>query len=224
MADLWDYENIHPYPGGGPPVPPDRGAGGDRPVMATETGYHNAMRAEEGQPPVPEGVAAAYVPRLYAENFASGVTRSFLYELIDEKPDSALGDAEQHFGLLRNDLTPKPAFEALKNLLATVSASPGEGSSREVGTPGAEAGLGRLLLERADGSRVLLLWRRLALWDPERRRPIAQDAQRVTVDFADRARDIQVSYPSRAATPVNHPESSGLEVLVGGDVVAVSFR
>lgn len=224
MADLWDYENIHPYPGGGPPVPPDRGAGGDRPVMATETGYHNAIRAEEGQPPVSEDVAGAYVPRLYAESYASGVRRTFLYELIDEMPDSDLEEAEQHFGLLRNDLTPKPAFEALRNLLTTVSSGPGDGPSRDVETPGADAGLGRLLLERSDGSRVLLLWRRLSLWDTEGRRPIEQEAAPAHLRFAGKARDIEVSYPSRSADPIERPDSSRLEVMVGGDVAAVSFR
>lgn len=224
MADQWDYENIHPYPGGGPPVPPDRGSGGERPVMATETGYHNAVQATEGQPPVSEEVAGQYVPRLYAEYFESGVTRSFLYELIDEKPDPGLTAAEQHFGLLRNDLTPKPAFHALRNLLTRVSLSPGEGPSRDVETPGADSSLGRLLLERKDGSRILLLWRRVPLWDTERRTPLRQPPSPVGLRFSGEAEDIEVAYPSRSATPVGRPDSSELEVMVGGDVVAVSFR
>jgi len=224
MAGLWDYENIHPYPGGGPPEPPDRGPGGSRRVMATETGYHNAMRATEGQPAVSEGVAGAYVPRLYAENFASGVSRTFIYELIDEKPDTALTNAEQHFGLLRNDLTPKPAFRALKNLLATISASPGEGPSRGVDVRNTDAALARLLLERNDGSRVLLLWRRLPLWDTERRRSIEQDVEPVELRFADTAQDIELSYPSRSAKRTARPDADRVRVLVGGDVAAVSFR
>ena len=46
------------------------------------------------------------------EHFRAGIPRTYAYELIDEKPDAALTDPEQHFGLLRNDFSEKPAFTA----------------------------------------------------------------------------------------------------------------
>ena len=85
---------------------PGRGA------VFTEAGYHNALSSTTGQPPASEEAAAVYMPRLLATAFGAGVERTFIYELVDEKPDPGLIDAEQHFGLLRNDLSPKPAFTA----------------------------------------------------------------------------------------------------------------
>lgn len=224
LDEMWDVENIHPYPGGYEPTPPES-ATGDGPVMATETGYHNALEAPgKQQPAVPEEIAGDYVPRLYAEYFAGGIERSFLYELIDEKPETALRDAEQHFGLLRQDLSRKPAFDAVAKLMRTVANSPGEGPSRDVKTEGGGSDLQRLLLEREDGSRVLLLWRRAPLWDPERRKEIEQEAAVVGLRFSGEARDIAVNYPSRDGEPDQRPSASRTDVVVGGDLVVVSYR
>lgn len=224
IAGLWDIENIHPYPGGESPEPPPDPPGGERPVMATETGYHNALRAQEGQPPVSEEAAAAYIPRVLVENFAAGIKRTFLYELIDEKPDAALLDPEQHFGLLRQDLSPKPAFNALRNLLGTVVHSPGKGPHRDVVIGTGAEDVQRLLLERDDGSRVLLLWRRVPVWDTVRRQPVPQSSISVPLRFSGQASAIEVSYPTRAPQATKLPDATRMRIRVGGDVAAVSFR
>ena len=118
-----------------------------------------------------EVAAAAYLPRALLWAFAAGVKRTFVYELLDEKPDPGLVDPEQHFGLLRNDLSRKPAFDAVRNLIHSVASSPGAAS----GTPPAPTVLAaepidRVALTRADGSRVLALWRPVSLWDVQGRR------------------------------------------------------
>ena len=79
--------------------------------MATETGYHTLARP--GRAGVSEAAAAIYIPRLLLNNFAAGVKRTFLYELLDE--GMSPHDNEQHWGLVRYDGAPKPAYHTLSN-------------------------------------------------------------------------------------------------------------
>jgi hypothetical protein len=229
LAGAWDIDNVHPYPGGHEPGSNIESeitgiARPGRPIMATETGYHDALDATTGQPPVPDDVAAAYIPRLYLEYFAAGVRRTFLYELLDEKPDPGLTAPEQHFGLMRSDLAPKPAFTALRDLLQVIRTSPGGGDAPPVTVSGG-GDVRTLLLQRADGSRVLLLWRRASLWDPDARRRERVDDVGVAVRFAGTARDLATYRPAEGAAPVARAaEADGVRVAVGGDVTALSFR
>lgn len=194
FADLVDWGNFHPYPGGNPFAPTDDYAAikryywnsdspslaldrypinfetyappfGDHTMAATETGYSTWVQGQS------EVVQGRYVPRLFLENFRLGVVRSYLYELVDEFVDPDGGDREAHFGLLRHDLSPKPAYRALTSLLTSL------GSSGSASTAGATspptvglrldvtpaqgyraAALHHVLLARPDGTFALLLW------------------------------------------------------------------
>lgn len=41
-----------------------------------------------------------------------------LYELVDDRNDPNLFDTEANYGLLRNNLTEKPSYVALRNIIA----------------------------------------------------------------------------------------------------------
>jgi hypothetical protein len=193
-----DRGNIHPYAGGQSPNPAHLKAefadaalvAANKPVWATEAGYHNALRTSSGHPGVSEPVAAVYITRTFLEHFASGVNRTFVYELVDEKPEPRLQDLEQHFGLLRHDFSPKPAFTALKHLLAAVGTSGPRGRLRplRLSVSGAGAGIRRLVLQKGDGSYLIALWRLDSIWDPERRRTlhVRPDALRLRLPHAAR--------------------------------------
>jgi hypothetical protein len=86
---------------------------GDKPLWATESGYYNEPAAHPRA--VLEDVAGVYMPRLVGEFFWRGVARTYLYELADQGTDKA--QREQNFGLLRHDMSEKPAYVALRNLL-----------------------------------------------------------------------------------------------------------
>jgi hypothetical protein len=235
-ADLPGLFNAHPYPGGGPPEPALSQALQERSVLAprrgvvfTETGYHNALAATVSQPPASEEAAAIYLPRLFATAFGAGVRRTFIYELVDEKPDPGLVDPEQHFGLLRNDLSPKPAFTAIKTLIAAIRASPGPGAAGPLSTKLRVLGDGaveRLDLKREDGSRLVALWRPVTVWDVDARVPVDPGQLPVELNFAGRqARDVTVWRPSVATGPVQSlARSEKLEVGLEGDLVLVSMR
>ncbi len=235
-ADLPGRYNAHPYAGSDPPeqsldVALREWAARfrDRAAEFTEAGYHNALAAEAYHTPVSEEVAAIYLPRLLVTAFAGGARRTFLYELIDGKPDPGLADPQQHFGLLRNDLTPKPAFAALAALLRGLRSSPGAPASElpELAiSPGREAGVQHVVLRRRDGSRVLALWRTVSVWDREARRQT--DPGQLTARIVARGRpvrDVEVWRPSRSGSPVERrPGAERLELPLEGDLVLVSLR
>ena len=66
---------------------------------------------------MPEDVAGVYTPAGAARALPRGEKRVYTYELIDEFDDPGLTNPEANFGLLRRDLSPKPAYTAMKNLL-----------------------------------------------------------------------------------------------------------
>ena len=151
-----------------------------RPMAATETGYptHRSGSSEVAQ--------GKYLPRLFCEYFAHGVRRTFWYELVDEDefPDPNGDNVECHYGIVRKDLTPKPAYTALKSLL-TLLKDPGVTPAFRPGTlaysldvqpvrgykepnSGIVSDYDRtkyvhhLLLQTSDGTFDLLLWHEIA--------------------------------------------------------------
>jgi hypothetical protein len=193
----------------------------------TETGYHNASASTTGQPPVSEEAAAVYLPRALAAAFGAGVRRTFVYELVDEKPDPALLDPEQHFGLLRNDLSRKPAFDAIKTMVKAVRSSPGESSPGLTWhlDAGGDADVQHLTLARRDGSRVIALWRAVSVWDAEARHALDPGTVPVELLLDRDGRDVTVWRPSVSETPVlRRDKAERLKLDLAGDIVLVSFR
>lgn len=204
---------IHPYAGGGVP---DRNltrnisltyhnAPPGTPIYVTEAGYHNALNADKGQPPVPEAVAGSYIPRLFLDFFAQGIARTFVYELYDEFPDDGLTNAERHFGLVRFDGSLKPAYIQLRNLLTYV-ADPLE--SKNMGQPPAwinniqlshgsvtDGSVRSLRLLRFDGSVDLVVWRNVQIWDYMKREllPVKAGTVQIAVKNGSRVSLFQAS-------------------------------
>ena len=192
LTDSVDFGNFHPYCGGNPfsvHFPYDTiewyyGQGNfpsanldefpfafdvyappyaPKPMMATETGYSTDRGGAS------EAAHAKYMPRLFCEYFRKGVARAYSYEFIDEFEDKPQTNREAHFGLLRRDLTPKPAYGAVKNLIAvlqeknaapgfkpasldyTLQVAPAEGYDKTQYTH-------HLLLQKSEGDFYLVLW------------------------------------------------------------------
>jgi hypothetical protein len=214
-----DYANTHSYADGGPPgfrwdwYMARCRTNCDRPVMATETGYHNAPNHTDGLwiPGISEAAAGKYISRLLPEYFARGVVRTYLYELLD------LGDnprhAESNFGILRADGMPKPAFAAVKNLIALV-ADPGPAF-----TPGSFRctfssecpSVNHLLLQKRDGRFELLLWTNAPAYDTKAKHDLAVPPQSVVARFDRPIRTARTYLPLCGAGPVQ--ESSGTDRL-----------
>lgn len=183
IADLnayLDYGNIHSYPSGF--LPTNAMAGnialaqrltGNKPIIATETGYNNAYLNETNiyAPGVTEAASAKYLPRVFLEFYNAGIVKSFSYELVDSYIDTTLKDQESHFGLLRSDFSYKPAAVALKNLI-TLLKDPGDDfkpSSLDYTIAGGNADLRHTLLQKRDGTFWLAVWQEVLSYDPSTR-------------------------------------------------------
>ncbi len=191
LGPYLDRGNMHPYPGGGSPlhnlgdlIPLTRVTAPGRPIVATEAGYHADLATTSGHYPTSERASGIYMPRLALEGFIRGLERTYIYQLIDPWPDQA--GMEGSFGLLRTNLTPKPAFLSLRNLLRAVN-----GDSAPVAAPGglrlslkgAPLDIRQLLLRSADGSYALVLWRTVNVWDRVAEVDQSPAADQLTVDL-----------------------------------------
>ncbi|WP_216841159.1 hypothetical protein [Acidobacterium sp. S8] len=137
------------------------------PIIATETGYYTGSATLS----IPEDVQGKYVPRLFAEYFRHGFDRSFWYELVDEAAHPL--STEANYGLLRNDLTPKPGYLALQSLIALLrdssTSAPSSAGSLAYGLSVDENGafthtqyVHDLLLQKGNGVFYLLLWHEIS--------------------------------------------------------------
>jgi hypothetical protein len=229
MSAWMTLGNLHSYPGGGEPAANlereralARAVSGAKPVVATETGYHDALSAQSGQPGVDETTAAAYIPRLYLDYFRAGVPRTFAYELVDEKPDPAGRNPELHFGLLRDDWSPKPAYDALRGLLAAVgNGAPEDGrASLRYAVDGGDD-TRRLLLATGDGSLRLVLWRPDPVWDQTTGTAQKLPQRDVTVRFGEPVKTAAVI--RRGRTVAEHSDPTRVPVELGADPVVLAI-
>lgn len=238
ISGFLDYGNIHSYPEGNAPeykmglnVERAEINSGSKPIMATETGYTTAtgwtpMNTGENRP-VPEDVMATYMPRLFFEYFSRHIARTYSYELLDEQPDPELDDREANFGLLRNDLSEKPAFAALRNTIEILE-DPGPTFAPDplsYTLSGATANLHSVLLEKRDGSFYLALWRIVSVWDPIGRTALEPPPEPVTLAVAPGLAAVAEYLPNSSSQPIwSAPETSEpLTIDVGPAVVIVKL-
>ena len=230
LSPFADLGNAHIYPGGQKPSTfirdvldaQDHVTPG-KPTMVTEGGYHDAMSTESGHRPTPEDVVGVYAPRLLLEHYAAGTERFYLYQLFDERYDAEDTDSEASFGLVRYDYTPKPAYTALKNLLA-LAADPGPEftpGTLEYAVDG-PADLRHVLLQKRDGTFLLLMWRDVSVWDrvAQQRTPVAEVATRVRL--GEPAKTL-VHFPTQRPGPVAAVDGTVVDGRMGGEVVALTI-
>ena len=160
LATYMDYGNLHNYyagynPGsatiyGIPAAVQNLQAGwGSVPIITTETGY-----TYQGFMDIPDDIGGTYMPRVFLEQYLNGILRTYDYELVDVQSDHT------QYGLLTADLTPRPAYTAMANLLNLLS-DPGPAftlSSLAFTLDGDTTNVNHLLMQKRDGSFWLALW------------------------------------------------------------------
>lgn len=155
-----------------------------KPVIMTETGYHNTRQVDDHKGTPDLAVVAKYIPRLYLTHFKQGIVRSCIYELYDEGTNP--NEQEHNFGLLRHDYSNKPSFEAVKNAIALLKDpgaefTPGRLNYRLSGNTN---NLETLLLQKRNGNFFLAMWLGVSSFNPNSQSAFDVSPQTVTVSLS----------------------------------------
>jgi hypothetical protein len=153
---------------------------------------------------VSEQAAAKYIPRLFLENFARGISRTYLYELFDEAPDPAHSNNQMNWGLIRADGSEKPAFVALSNLLSELNdtAAPSVSSRLNWSLSNSDKTIHHLLLQRSDGGFDLILWREVSSYDRRAHTDIANEPSQTSLNIGPPVHTITLYEPVVQAQPL----------------------
>lgn len=212
ISDLMDEGNLHPYPAGQIPsvvfpaqINFETVMCGDKPIVFTESGYHNAINQQGDQPGVSEAAAAKYIPRLFLENFRHGISRTYLYEFMDEKPDPGLTNPQLHWGLIRANGSEKPAFLALKDLIEELndSTEPATLLPMSWNLSTKDAQIHHLLLQKSNGTYDLVLWQEITSYNLRSHVDIANPAVTATLTLGRQARTVKIYRPATQANPIH---------------------
>jgi hypothetical protein len=148
---------------------------GSKPIYITEAGYGDTSNTVY----VPPATKARYTLRTLLEAWNARVPRTYIYELVDEG-----GGYFGSYGLTDGSGNVKPAYVAVKNLLAHLS---DPGSPVVLGslayTLAAPAQVHHALFQKRDRSFVLALWLETSEWDPNANIPIAVPPQAARLTF-----------------------------------------
>jgi hypothetical protein len=130
-----------------------------KPIWTTETGYGDDLSRPCA---IPDQVIAKYDPRTVVERFIAGEPRVYFYQLADMPSDPVFGS----MGLLDSAGNPKPQFTSIASLVRLVS---DKGSSfspvpLSYKITGSTQNLQHLLLQKRDGTYLLLLWLEVPGW------------------------------------------------------------
>jgi len=183
ISRMADFATIHAYnnnatqPGSwiGRELRQFSGSAATLPRTNTEFGNFTLPRQwPEGKPywagatalGVDEDTQARIVLNGFLEGVAWGFRRSYVYELLDQKPDPQMKQPQFHFGLFTSAHEPKAAATALRNLTGFLRQT---GSGPSLGTVQARVDetsddLGWVRIRRKDGSLILAVWNREPMW------------------------------------------------------------
>jgi hypothetical protein len=241
-----DGGNMHPYPGdlkpSGPPyysfaqsmadIRNWNFEGVSVPVIASETGYHDAINCPNcAHPPVSQAAEAIYTPRLILEYAKAGVERTFLYELVDLQPDPGRDDPGSNFGLFENDFSYKPVATALKNTIGFLD-SPSASAQQPLGYSlsntadpdgsGTGGAVKDMLMQKADGSWWLALWQDSTVYTKSRG-DISNPTVRVGVRL-DRTLTATGYRPTKGTGSYGSVTASSFTAGVSDDVLLIKLR
>lgn len=258
-----DYGAMHTYPRRGDPtyVHKDHGEykmrlpqeieycrakmfGSGKPVIVTETGYHDYAGYATHNKGVPPDVEAKYLPRLFLYYFDTGVALTCTYEFIDHLPgwyrqESPSREYELHFGLvygwpqynraMSNPPpvgTPKPVFHALKNLIALFS-DPGNAHGThdlDYTIENASASLRHMLFQKRDGTYLLALWREVECYDPMNNTRISVASETVRLRVAAPVGGGTLYRPVTSLDPGGTiADLTNVEIEVSDEVMVIAF-
>jgi len=237
-----DFGNMHPYAGGLAPDTTDLEADGtpfnaidynrpraqiltpNRPIFATEAGYHTNLNNTNVNAPTPEAVQASYMVRLFLEYFRRGVPHTDIYAIVDNECSTATD--YYAYGLYRCDWTKKPVVDAIHNLNITVGTGTPTLTPLAMRVDSGPSDLLQVVTRRSDGAYVVALWRRAKLWDrepPRHELTVAPQNVTLTLPYANSVGRVT---PNQSATETGLTLNASKQVTVpvAGEAVLLVVR
>jgi hypothetical protein len=178
-------------------------------IWMTETGW----QAPTGADPISPRAQAKYVVRDYFDAFGYGVEKVFNYQIMDDQTNL--------FGLTDAYANPKPSFYALKNMAALVKDSGGGYGTLDYSLSGAPASLKQMLLQKSDGSFLLVLWLDVDSWVQGRD---VDTVVPVTVNLAQPATSFAVYQPTFSSTAQQSGSGNKITVFAADQVTVVKIK
>ena len=216
LSPWTDDANIHSYPPDGlrpifvihAAIAGGRTDAPSKPVVVTETGYYTLTNSV-GWGGVPQDVQAKYLLSEVLDEAAAGVSRTYLYDLLDDGADPSGTNQEDHFGLFNVDGTPKQSATAIHNLTtlladtgpAASTFTPSAFSFSAQGVPYDYTG-NTLLLDKSDGSHVIAVWNEEQTWNTDTLTSSPVVHYPTTVTFGRVWHEVLVFDPLQGTTPV----------------------
>lgn len=183
LSGMADIANVHAYTNNALQPRPFilnamrlyRGGAAELPRANTEFGSFTLPKGWPDRKPywanptdlgVDETTQAKIVLNTFFEGAELHLARSYVYELLDQKPDPEGSNAQFHFGLFTFDHKPKLSAQALHRVTRFFG-SPR--SAISAGTVQAklestDPTIGSVAVRRSDGSLVVALWNRSEFW------------------------------------------------------------
>lgn len=235
-----DYLGFHPYAAGYMPsgsaldttkIPSSKKMG-TQPLIATETGYHTATGFAGSPYYVSEATQAKYTGRTLAEFFNRGLP-AYFYEFFDEGTD--LNDKEQNFGIVRYNLTTKPAYTVIKNLSALLGEAMWSTATktwtRPAYTPGSldytltggDTNLHHLVLKKGSGEFYLLLWQEISSYNVATHMDVVNPTVPVTVTLNTSIGQADVYLLDSLTPKASYANPSVLNLNVPDEVMVVKL-
>jgi hypothetical protein len=192
-----------------------------KPLWMTEFGYRMTGPGANLRGDVSEAVAARYLLRGLFDIFAQRVEKTFIYTLIDDTHEKRAA----YHGLLDGSLRPRPAFNALRNLMALFREAPGPGARPlpSYTLSGSTPVLRQHAFSQSDGSMLLALYQDVDSHDRAARRELTVAPERLRLATTEPA-TVQIFDPMLSDAPMRTvAQTRSVELSVGDAVVIVKI-
>jgi hypothetical protein len=234
LSDSANLRNVHIYPQGSDPTPynyliPNIAwqtsvVAPNLPTVITEAGYYTRPDDQYGVSP---RVQAVYTLDFVLDAYLLGVRTTYLYELIDDHPDQAGIDRENHFGLFKADGKPKLAAAALHNLTTIIGdgAKPAETDNPPYTVHGLSDRGHSLPLVKTNGYNQLVVWAEPIIWNKATRSELPPPVLTPHVEFGTVHQNISIYDPMAGSTPIARIGNAGsVDLTVTDHPVIVEWR
>jgi PKD repeat protein len=235
ISDITDRGTLHKYHAGHMPTQKmDESVQDARimtptdPVFVTEYGYTSFPPGGSDPDvwyPITEYSQAKYLGRYLGEFFIHpDVERSFLYQIIDEKPFAQVPDKAK--GLLRNDFSKRPAYFAYKNTIALLDEEPWPSNedpiSLDFDLTGDLTDVHYFLVQKKNGTYYLVIWQEVVSYDRNTRKDLSPADRSLTLAFNTTITQVRTYLPT--GLDISNPEDGRLPTDTYANPTSVSLN